>query len=218
MLDIHTLRELPKNPAINQISLVVLVEFFEFYIEPYRYNFTLEDGSMVAVDFEPRRLCHLLGLETIVKPSPHHVLKNYKGHAGYENIKSGSVDFDHLRRKNRRNFNNGKDKLVHFYLIPRLLEESDILLQYDPAKVTGSFIQCKLLMYSLYDNSYVHLGLELEDHGRSYFPRTFFKERITETSDGQKHIQNQTALRVTMAQKVSKRHPCNISCVLYGNS
>ncbi|MGZ4121845.1 MAG: PBECR4 domain-containing protein [Tumebacillaceae bacterium] len=211
MLDIHALRDLSKNPAINQISLKLLVEFFEYYLEPYRYLFTLEDGTTIQLDFDSHRLCHLLGLESVMKPTPYHILKNYKGQLGYENIKSEAIDFKDLKNKRPKNFSNGKDKFVHFHLIPRLLEESNLLLEYDPGKVQGSRIQCKLLMYSLDESSYVHLGLELEDHGRSYYPRTFFKERITGTSDGLKHIKEQTIVRVIHSQKVSKHQVHTLS-------
>lgn len=66
------------------------------------------------------------------------------------------------------------------------------ITQNDESKVMPpTNIDCELLFYSTYDNAMIHLGLEKEDDGDFYFPRTFFVEKLSKPEDKDIYIDNQ---------------------------
>lgn len=65
------------------------------------------------------KFCHLLGIESTVKYSvPMGDLHKYRGQEGWNNVKGLTIDIQHLKNINKRNFKNMKAKYVYFYLLP----------------------------------------------------------------------------------------------------
>lgn len=120
------LKELTIKPKINDISLEVLREFYEIFLYPFIYTYTItqkNESKKIAVRFNQKNFCHLLGVETIAKREvKFSELHNYRGEEGWNNVKSGTIDIKHLKSLNKKKFLSVKAKYVYFYLIPSLLE------------------------------------------------------------------------------------------------
>lgn len=71
-------------------------------------------------------------------------------------------------------------------------------------KVWNSNIVCELIVYNVFDDAYVHLGIEKEDHGRSYYPRSFWMERKTQAHSGDRFIKDQTHLSIVSRDKMKR--------------
>lgn len=64
------LKELTIKPKINDISIEVLREFYEIFLYPFIYTYTItqnDESKKIAVRFNTKNFCHLLGVETIAK-------------------------------------------------------------------------------------------------------------------------------------------------------
>ena len=64
------LKELTIKPKINDITLDVLREYYEIFLHPFIYTYTITKNDktrMIALRFNTHNFCHLLGVETIAK-------------------------------------------------------------------------------------------------------------------------------------------------------
>lgn len=200
------LKELTVKPRINDITLNVLREYYEMFLCPFIYTYTVKSKNnqrTISVRFNSYNFCHLLGIESIAKPAVRlSELHNYRGEDGWNNIKDGIVDIRHLKQLNRRQFQNVKAKYVYFYLIPSLLE-SPLAVNYDKSKVMPpTRIDCEILFYSTYDNAVIHLGLEKVEQEEYYIPRTFFVEKLGKEGDKDIYIDNQEEITVIKESKI----------------
>ena len=189
------LKELTIKPKINDISLNILSEFYEMFLYPFIYTYTITqstESKKIAVRFNTKNFCHLLGIESIAKGAvKYSQLHKYRGEDGWNNVKSGVIDIKHLKALNKKKFLSVKTKYVYFYLIPSLLE-TPLAVNYDKSKVMPpTNIDCELLFYSTYDNAVIHLGLEKEEDEDFYFPRTFFVEKLSKPEDKDIYTHNQ---------------------------
>ena len=200
------LKELTIKPKINDITLNVLREFYEIFLYPFIYTYTItrnDETRTIALRFNTRNFCHLLGIEKIAKGAVKYCdLHNYRGEEGWDNIKNGAIDIKYLKTLNKKKFQSVKAKYVYFYLIPSLLE-SPLAVNYDKSKVMPpTNIDCELLFYSEYDNAVIHLGLEKEDEEDFYFPRTFFVEKLSKPDGKDIYIDNQEQIVATKDNRI----------------
>lgn len=200
------LKELTIKPKINDISLDVLREYYEIYLHPFIYSYMvtgINESKKIDVRFNIDNFCHLLGIESIAKRAvKYSELQNYRGTHGWNNIKKGSIDIKHLKKLNKRQFQNVKAKYVYFYLIPSLLE-NPLAVSYDKRKVDPpTNIDCEILFYSTYDNAVIHLGLEKKERENYYIPRTFFVEKLSKDDNKDIYINNQEQIIVVKEKRV----------------
>lgn len=201
------LRELKIKPKINDITLEILREYYEIFLNPfiYQYKITYANGldREIELRFDIDNFCHLLGIESIAKRAIRFSeIYKYKGEEGWHNIKNGGIDISHLKQLNLRKFKDVKAKYVYFYLLPTLIE-SPLGVQFDKNKVDPvTKIECEILFYSTYENAVIHLGLGKKSKETYYIPRTFFVEKLSK--DGPKDIYtiNQEKINVTRKNRI----------------
>lgn len=187
MLTITDLYGLSEKPLRGKISLKLLLDYYEAYLHPFKYCYKFPDGSVIDLRFEKKRLCHLLGIETIAKKryTSYSQLKRYKGDHGYRRIENGEIDFDHLRNLSSSAYNSVKDKVLYFYQIPHIVLSPDAIFRFK--KISSSNIVCEIMIYNLKHGVCAHLGIEKDDSGEFYYPRSFWVER----NESLKFIQDQ---------------------------
>jgi len=200
------LKNLATNPRINDISLELLREYYETFLYPFEFHYTIRDPLKqydIELRFDMDCLPHLLGLESIIKRNVNRdEIKKYKGFQGWENIKNGYITKESLKQLNRKGFLNAKDKMVFFYLVPKLIM-SPKAIYFDNCVVNPpTKIECQILFYNDYEKSILHLGIEPNDENTYYRPRTLFIERITGTNDGTKYIKNQLTIDLNIKHRV----------------
>ena len=185
------LKQLTIKPKINDISLEVLREFYEMFLYPFIYTYTITGkgpNKEVAIRFNAQNFCHLLGIETIAKKAiKNSELYNYRGEKGWNNIKNGVIDIKHLKILNKKKFLSVKAKYVYFYLIPSLLD-NPLAVNYDKSKVMPP--------------TNIHLGIEKEKDGKFYFPQTFFVEKLRTPSDKNIYIDEQEQIMVKKENRI----------------
>ncbi len=200
-MDIHTFAKLIKNPPIDQLSLKLLQEYYDHYLYPNKYRFELENSNVMELVFDKENLCHLLGIETIVKraiPESQHA--NYKGIKGYHNITNETITLEILKRIDKKMFNSGKDKFIFFFWLHKLVQAPNLLLEYQATSSTR--IICDFMLYDTGIDVIAHLGLVKREE--YYYPRSFFIERISLNNNGEKFITGQTQLKVATTTKIPR--------------
>ncbi len=200
------LNKLTTNPRINDISLDLLREYYETFLYPFEYHYIIKDNERqydIELRFDKENLSHLLGLESIAKYNLNtDELKMIKGIQGWNNIKNGSITMAFLKSINKKRFKSGKDKMVFFYLVPKLIK-SPKAIYFDNSKVDPpTKIQCRILFFNDFDKSILHLGIEPNNENTYYIPRTLLIERITDTNDGTKYIKDQQRIELKIKDKV----------------
>ncbi|OUS68528.1 hypothetical protein B1748_33665 [Paenibacillus sp. MY03] len=189
------------KPLIADISLQVLQQLYEQYLLPYTFTYELENHEPVKLHFEKDNFCHLLGLEKMVAGKIRSQdLKLYRGPEGWDNIKNGTIDRDHMRsRAGKPNFNSLKGKWIYFFAIPRILTS-------DTAMIKFHKLGAELLIYGGFDNAIVHLGISRreETEFKTWCPRTILEEGKTPPLYGTKHIDGQPTLRIVSFKQEAK--------------
>lgn len=200
MYNPEDLRTLSIKPKINDIDLPILKDFYAMYLMPFIYTYTItseETNRQLQLRFDDIRLCHLLGLESIATGHVKYKdLCQYRGRNGWDNIEAGDLTFKHLKALNQQKFKSVKAKFVYFYLIPDLLE-NPLGVIFDKEKVNPPVkIESEILFYSTYENAVIHLGIDKEDNGDFYYPRSFFVEKLGKDTVKDKYTIHQTAINV----------------------
>lgn len=193
------------NPKINSVTLDILRQYYQKYLEPNRYKYSLNTGDKVEdleLRFDKENFCHLLGIESIVKRNVRYKERfNYKGNKGWENIEEQIVTFKTLKDINKRGFNNNKARFVFMYLLPRLLENPSAVKFEKERVAKKTNVECEIMFYDSIHNAYIHIGIENDEELGYYIPRTFLIEKISETNDGTIFIDNQTEIIVESLKK-----------------
>lgn len=206
MYTVTQLRELVKQPKINDISLKILQEYYLAYLNPFIYYYNIKDKYnnkeyTIELRFNIENFCHLLGLEYIVKQSvSFKYIFSYKGFKGWENVKNETINFNDLKQKNKKRFNNVKAKFVYFYVIPQLIQNPKGIIYNKDLVNPATNIESEILFYDTYNNSVIHLGIEKHSAGY-YVPRTFLIEKITVKNDGKKYLNNQIIIDVKVKSR-----------------
>jgi len=176
---IEQLHNLTNKPKINEISLQLLLQYCACYLEPFEFQYILNDeqSTTIKLRFPQVNFAHLLGVETVAKKSgmKEKDRKRFRGQGAYDDISTGELTFELLKNLNKTIFKSIKDKLIFFYQVPHLAMSAQIIFNF--TKVDDSNIECELLIYNTMHGICVHLGLEKEDSGQFYIPRTFLIER-----------------------------------------
>lgn len=208
MYNWYELKDLEIKPKINDITLEVLRQFYENYLYPFVYNYTIEysDRSQKDIElrFDTENFCHLLGVETVVKNAVSQKnIQNYKGDKGWENVKNGIIDISLLKTLNKSKFQSVKAKYVYFYLLPNLITKP-LAVKYEKDNVNPpTSIESELLFYSQVtgDSAIIHLGLEKKENDTYYIPRTFFVEKVNDACDDI-YIKKQETITVNVTKRV----------------
>ena len=175
MYTAEDLRGLEIKPRINDIDLDVLQDYYEKFLNPFIYEYDIQDEDehkSIRLRFDEENFCHLVGLESIVKHSvPRKELHNYKGQDGWQFIKNTGLSFKELKSLNKSKFKSIKAKFVYFYLMPDIVEKP-IAVNFRNEDVNcNTRIDCDILFYTKDENAVVHLGIKMDENLGYYIPK-----------------------------------------------
>ncbi|MCM3636361.1 PBECR4 domain-containing protein [Sporosarcina luteola] len=200
-MDAKTFASLLDPPTLDQIDLVLLIDYYEAYLAPYIYEFELENGDIIELKFNVDNFCHLIGIH---KPAEKkfggnsYKVYNYKGSKGYRRIKNGEITKITLKNLNKSAYKAMRDKMVYFYLIHRLLETPKAVFYTRPINNVKAV---DIFFYEKNEKVFMHLGIIKHSKQNFFVPSTVIVERITEYSKGDKYINGQTPVAITKILK-----------------
>lgn len=163
ILNLSDLESHPTRTKQHEISISLLANYYETYLHPNYYDFELNNGVTVRIDFHKEHFCHLVGIDQISTAkfkNPNDTrLFMYRGKNGFRRSKNGKYEFNHLRALHQYEFNKQKDKMFFFHFIHTMLDSVNLTLV-NYTIISGSTIRCDFMFYDTYDNALLHLGVE----------------------------------------------------------
>ncbi|MEK5040083.1 PBECR4 domain-containing protein [Sporosarcina sp. FSL K6-3457] len=190
MINLSDILSLQHRPNFADIDLKTLSELYYQELYPHTYEFTLSSGEKILLKFDLDKFCHLLGVEKSIKHKIHFAKdrKAFRGIRGWNSIVDSTITKASIRAING-DLKKMKDKMLHFYYLPRLLDNGSLVIKYVPN--TQSTIKSAYILYDISqaDNVFVQIGIQPEKHGQWYFPETFLINRITATNPTNKQAE-----------------------------
>lgn len=196
------LKVLDKIPKVQEISLKIIQEFYSEYLTNRIYTYRLrphksKEEFEIQVRFFTENLPHLLGIQKVVPSSSNTYL--YQGKDGYEGILNGSItiekliNIDEQRPRSERVFPQIESRITGFYLVPKLMEECE-MVKFSALRVRGNCnIKSDFMLYKRELGVKLHLGVIQEKGKTIYVPETFMvkSERardVDRLTEGQQYM------------------------------
>lgn len=198
---------LSSAPTADQLTLKLIQEYYDAYIEPYIYTYKTKNEENITLKCGYTNFPHLIGLHYAANAKygrGHEKAKPFMGFNGYEGIKNGSITKQTIKAiypEKKEYYKDMTKKIRYFYNLHKVLE-SPSAVYYNKnknEKKKGSDINCDILLYKIINNQYIHVGLDEE--GGKYVPKTFLIE------SGPIFIDGQTVIEIEKCGKI--RHKKN---------
>ncbi|MFD0942899.1 PBECR4 domain-containing protein [Savagea faecisuis] len=192
-------------PTADQLTLKLVLEYYDSYIEPYIYTYTSKNEEKIVLKCSHTNFPHLIGLHYAANAKygrNHEKAKQFRGFNGYNGIKSGNITKQTIKAiypKKKEFYKDMTKKIRYFYNLHKVLE-SPLAVYYNKnknEKKKNSDINCDVLLYKIINNQYIHVGLDEE--GGKYVPKTFLIESEPIFIDGQ------TVIEIEKYEKIRHR-------------
>lgn len=195
-------------PRRNVPSIQNLARRFEEELadRTFIYSFNEVDANgkrngksfSAPVEFERSGFCHLFSIGSIVKNQLSD-LSEFSGIRGWNNIQNGKITFAKLAKSCPEEFQYYKHE---YEMIEQMIEtaKNPQAVLFDPSKAGSTKLQAKVILYRIYGDETVHIGLDEGKDGwfvRSYFIRSNDRDRAYPT----KYIAKMTPLDVKVRVK-----------------
>lgn len=200
---------LSSTPTADQLTLKLVLEYYDEYIEPYVYTYTVKDEEAIRLKFNYVNFPHLIGLH--YAPNAKYgqnsdKAKQFKGYDGYQGVKNGSIDKQTIKSmfdKKNYHYSDMTKKMRYFYNLHKVLE-SPSAVYYNKSKNNkkqNSLIDCHIILYKIINDQYIHVGLDKS--GDKYVAKTFLVERQPIFIDGQTVIEITKSIRARHQKDVN---------------
>lgn len=161
------------------ISLELLVDFYEDYLCKRIFIFTLRDGQVVKLFFrDATELFHLSGIDHVYEEVP------MDGSRFIQEIKAGNIDLGTVRNVNAAAYKDYEIRVRSMACIDTIIKNCEYLW-YPSGKIPDSEIEVKYLLLKGLDGKNLHLGIDTYKVNRPYFARNLL---ITEGDNAGRFI------------------------------
>lgn len=188
MLSATDLLTITAKPSETDISLEILHQFYKEHLCGRVFTFELDDTarSMVKLRFLDRHLCHLLGIQHIVKS-----LKNkydYLGKKGSGKLENGTLTIDFLKKTNKAWYKSKRDRILYFPFVHQIVKNPTVIVFSSDGLNTNIVVD--IILYNQVNNTFLHLGLDKDTDSDFYYPKSFYDRKNDD------HITGRTVLPV----------------------
>ena len=179
VLELKDLINIKYIPEINEISLKLLIDFYETYLCKKVFVFSLSNGEIVKLFFkDTSEIFHISGIEHIYGAIP------MDGCRFIKEIKENKIDFSTIEAINPGAYKDYVNRIRSMYCIDTIIKNCEYLY-YPKHKIPKSEIKVSYLLLKGLDGKNLHLGIDTYKPGRPYFTRTLL---ITEGGNARKFI------------------------------
>lgn len=179
MLSVSDLIDINYIPSESDISLELLVDFYEDYLCKRIFIFTLRDGQVVKLFFrDATELFHVSGIDHVYEGVP------MDGARFIQEIKAGNIDLGMVKNVNAAAYRDYEIRVRSMACIDTIIKNCEYLW-YPSGKIPDSEIEVKYLLLKGLDEKNLHLGIDTYKANRPYFARTLL---ITEGDNAGKFI------------------------------
>lgn len=179
MLSVNDFIDINYIPTENDISLKLLVEFYENYLCKRFYVFTLRNGQVVKMAFKnATELFHLSGIDHIYEGTPMDASNFVRG------VRESNIDLATVKNINAAAYKDYEIRIRSIACIDTIIKNCEYLW-FPSGKIQDSDIDVKYLLLKGLDGKNLHLGIDTYKESRPYFARTLL---ITEGNNADKFI------------------------------
>lgn len=205
MLSVQDLIDINYIPDENDISLQLLVDFYEQYLCKRIFIFKLKNNKIVKLFFrDPSEIFHISGIDHIYDDVP------MDGKRFLQGIKNGNIDLTAVEKVNSPAYKDYITRICSMACIDTIIKKCEYLW-YPDGKIPDSTIQVKYLLLKGLDGKNLHLGIDTYKENRPYFSRTLL---VTEGNTAEKFIgKADERLRVTKLEIRDKDNNDLLVCV-----
>lgn len=196
MLTVPDLINIQYIPEIKDISLSLIVDFYEQYLCKRIFIFELADGQKVKLFFkDTSEIFHVSGIEHVYGNIP------MDGTHFVDGIKNNTIDMLTLENMNKPAFTDYIDRIRSFVCIDTILKNCEYLW-FPTGIIEDSTIKVKYLLLKGLDDKNLHLGIDTYKENRPYFSKTLL---VTEGSTATKYIEKaEERIRVVKIEIIDK--------------
>lgn len=179
MLEVNDLININYIPEEREISLSLLIDFYEQYLSKRVFIFTLENNEKVKLFFrKTSEIFHISGIDHIYEDVP------MDGSRFVEEVKNMNMDINTLKEVNLPVYKDYAMRIRSMFCIDAIIKNCE-WLYYSNGKIPNTDIPVTYLLLKSLDGKKLHLGIDTYKTGRPYFARTLL---ITEGSFENKFI------------------------------
>lgn len=166
MLRVCDLININYVPNEKEISLKLLVDFYEQYLCRRIFIFTLKNGEVVKLFFkDASEIYHISGIDHIYDGIP------MDGSRFLKEIQSGKMELETVEKVNAVAYTDYIDRIRSMFCIDTIIKNCEYLY-YSDGKIPESNIKVTYLLLKGLDGKSLHLGIDTYRKGRPYFTRT----------------------------------------------
>lgn len=179
MLRVCDLININYVPNEKEISLKLLVDFYEQYLCRRIFIFTLKNGEVVKLFFkDASEIYHISGIDHIYDGIP------MDGSRFLKEIQSGKTELETVEKVNAVAYTDYIDRIRSMFCIDTIIKNCEYLY-YSDGKIPESNIKVTYLLLKGLDGKSLHLGIDTYRKGRPYFTRTLL---VTEGNNAMKFV------------------------------
>lgn len=179
MLQVCDLININYVPNEKEISLKLLIDFYEQYLCRRIFIFTLKNGEIVKLFFKDiSEIYHISGIDHIYDGIP------MDGSRFVNEIQSGKIELEAVKKVNTAAYTDYIDRIRSMFCIDTIIKNCEYLY-YPDGKIPESNIKVTYLLLKGLDGKNLHLGIDTYKRGRPYFTRTLL---VTEENNARKFV------------------------------
>lgn len=205
MLEVNDLININYIPEEREISLSLLIDFYEQYLSKRVFIFTLENNEKVKLFFrKTSEIFHISGIDHIYEDVP------MDGSRFVEEVKNMNMDINTLKEVNLPVYKDYAMRIRSMFCIDAIIKNCE-WLYYSNGKIPNTDIPVTYLLLKSLDGKKLHLGIDTYKKGRPYFARTLL---ITEGSFENKFIERaKSCFKVSKLEIKDKCTDCLLECI-----
>lgn len=205
MLLVNDLINIDYIPKENDISLQLLVDFYEKYLCQRIFIFTLKNGTEIKLFFrDATEIFHISGIDHIYEGIP------MDGTRFVKEVKEGKIDIDTIKTINASAYKDYELRICSMACLDSIIKKCEYLW-YSKGKIPDSTIEVKYLLLKGMDGKNLHLGIDTYNVKRPYYSKTLL---VTEGNSLNKFIgKADERLRVSKLEIRDKNTDCILECI-----
>lgn len=180
MLTTNDLININYIPDESDISLELLLNFYEQHLGKHLYKFTLSNDDVIKLIFsDSSKLFHLIGANHIYDK------KNMNGTKFVAEIRSKNITLETMKNYSPKQYKDYIERIRSIFCTDSLLKKCECL-SFQKGHIPDSSIGIKYLLLRVFDDINLHLGINTYKEDRPYFPQTML---LTEGGAKDKYIE-----------------------------
>lgn len=179
MLSVSDLININYIPDEDDISLQLLIDFYEEYLCKRIFIFTLKNGKVIKLFFrDATEIFHISGINHIYEGVP------MDGKRFLQGVKNKTIDLKTVEKVNAAAYKDYVIRIRSMACIDAIIKKCEYLW-FPDAKIPDSKIEVRYLLLKGLDEKNLHLGIDAYNEKKPYYSKTLL---VTEGNNADKFI------------------------------